>query len=182
MIEQLISFGGVGEEYSVHFPLARNWSSGERMPGAFLLEYASEGTCTTKALHWTSCHLGPSCFTVGSNSGTKLITDPLGVAFGLWGHEWNYGQGQCCGLNWSPWGHILEKNMESCVPSLWPEWVGLGVARWINSFFPALPSVHFWVMPDGVVQKFEILGTKINGQNKCSEERVSIVRHTKSQE
>lgn len=60
--------------------------------------------------------------------------------------------------------------------------VGLGVARWINRFFPALPSVHFWVMPDGVVQKFEILGTKIYGQNKCSEERVNIVRHTKSQE
>lgn len=37
-----------------------------------------EETCRTKALYWTSCHLGPSYFMIGSKPWTKLVTDPLG--------------------------------------------------------------------------------------------------------
>lgn len=46
----------------------------------------------TKALYWTSCHLGPTYqySMIDSKPCTKLITEPL--------------------------GHILEEDIESCVP------------------------------------------------------------------
>lgn len=37
-----------------------------------------------------------------------------------------------------------------------------------------MPSVHFWVMPGGVVQKCEVLGARKNGWNKCSGEGKSF--------
>ena len=48
-----------------------------------------EGTYNNKGSVLDQLPPWSSCFTIGPDSRTKLITGPLGVvvAFGLWGHE-----------------------------------------------------------------------------------------------
>lgn len=62
------------------FPACKNSSMrGENVPGPNPLAGAClQEPVRTKVLYWTSCHLGPIYYTIGSKPWTKLITDPLG--------------------------------------------------------------------------------------------------------
>lgn len=69
--------GGVGKQETIQWERECAWD-----PRA---EACPREPVGTKALYWTSCHLGPSYFIIGPKPWTKLITDPLRVAFWIAG-------------------------------------------------------------------------------------------------